>query len=116
MRPSWRERTVAALRRLEANPRVRRALSLGTLLFTIAFLVFLLRQSAGQLNEFDDWSSFLGAFGIGFLLYPVSLGIQAFVWQMIMVRLGQVGGHPLPSRQVEDPACKIPPAVGPRQA
>jgi hypothetical protein len=92
MRRSWRERTVAALKRLEENPQLRRALSLGTLLFTVAFLVFLLRQSAGPLSEFDDWSSFLGAFGIGFLLYPVSLGIQAFVWQMIMVRLGQVGG------------------------
>jgi hypothetical protein len=92
MQPSWLKRTMAEIRRLEAKPQVRRALSLGVLLFTAVFMLVLVRRSAGQLSEFEDWSAFLGALAIGFLLYPLSLVIQAFVWQLTMVRVGGVRG------------------------
>jgi uncharacterized membrane protein YbhN (UPF0104 family) len=52
----------------------------------------LVRRSAGQLGEFEDWSAFLGGLVIGFLLYPVSLVVQAFVWQLTIVRLAEVKG------------------------
>jgi glycosyltransferase 2 family protein len=87
MKPSWRERILAKLKH-----QFRRWLGLGALLFTVGFLLLLLAQNANQLREFNDWPSYLGVAGIGFLLYPVSLGIQAFIWQMILVRLGQVTG------------------------
>jgi len=89
---SWVQSVYQALRRIESNQRIRRWFSVSVLLCTIAFLVFLLLRSTDELRELDDWPTYLGVCAKGFLLYPISLIVQALIWRMIIVQLGQMGG------------------------
>jgi len=62
------------------------------LLFTIGFLVALLIHGREELRLFNDWHAYLTVCGRGFLLYPISLSVQALTWGMMIARLGRVAG------------------------
>ena len=79
-------------RRPQGASRLRRWVSVGVLLFTIGFLVALLIHGREELRQFDDWHAYLTVCGHGFLLYPISLSVQALTWSMMITRLGQVDG------------------------
>jgi len=89
---SWFRNGYQALRGIESNQRIRRWVSACVFLCTVAFLAFLLLRSTEELRELDDWPTYLGFCAKGFLLYPVSLIVQALIWRMMIVRLGQVAG------------------------
>jgi hypothetical protein len=85
-----------AWHRVQDSPRLRLWMKAGTLLFTVAFMVFLLIQGREELRQFDDWRAtwraYLAACAQGFLLYPLSLIVQAWIWGMMIARLGQLSG------------------------
>lgn len=78
------------LRSWQSAPRLRTWMQVGTLVFTIGFLIVLLIHGREELAQFDDWRAYLTVCGQGFLLYPLSLTVQAWVWGMMIARLGQV--------------------------
>jgi uncharacterized membrane protein YbhN (UPF0104 family) len=78
------------LRAWQGAPRLRTWMQVGTVLFTIGFLIFLLIRGREELSQFDNWRAYLTVCGQGFLLYPLSLTVQAWVWGMMIARLGQV--------------------------
>ncbi len=92
MPSSWFRNGYQALRGIESNQRIRRWVSACVFLCTVAFLAFLLLRSTEELRELDDWPTYLGFCAKGFLLYPVSLIVQALIWRMMIVRLGQMAG------------------------
>ena len=92
MQSSWFRNAYQTLRGIESNQRIRRWVSASVLLCTVAFLVFILLRSTDELWELDDWPTYLGVCARGFLLYPISLVVQALIWRMIIVRLGQTAG------------------------
>ena len=92
MQSSWFGNVYQALRGIGSNQRIRRWVSASVFLCTVAFLVFILLRSTDELRELDDWSTYLGVCARGFLLYPISLIVQALIWRMIIVRLGQMTG------------------------
>ena len=61
-------------------------------LFTVIFLIALLVQGHQELQGYDNWESYLASCAAGFLLYPVSLVLQALAWTLIISRLGQLKG------------------------
>ncbi len=79
-------------RALLDEPRIRRWVSTGVLFFTVGFLLALLAYGYEELQQFDDWQAYLAACAQGFLLYPISLSVQALTWSMMMARLGSTGG------------------------
>ena len=52
----------------------------------------MLLRSTDELRELDDWPTYLGVCAKGFLLYPISLIVQALIWRMMIMRLGQITG------------------------
>ncbi len=62
------------------------------MLLFIGFIVALLVHGREELRRFDDWHAYLTVCKQGFLLYPLSLGVQALTWSMMITRLGQVEG------------------------
>ena len=92
MPSSWLRNVYQALRGIEVDQRTRRWVSVSVLLCTVAFLVFILLRSTDELRELDDWPTYLGVCARGFLLYPISLVVQALIWRLIIVRLGQMAG------------------------
>ena len=92
MPSSWFRNAYRTLQRIGSNQRIRRWVSVGVFLCTVAFLVFLLLRSTDELRMLDDWPTYLGVCARGFLLYPISLIVQALIWRMIIVRLGQMAG------------------------
>lgn len=82
LRETWRT--------LRESARLRSWLRVGTLVFTLGFLVFLLIQGRDELRQFDDWPTYLAVCGQGLLLYPLSLAVQAWAWGGMIARLGQV--------------------------
>jgi hypothetical protein len=89
---SWLQNAYRILREVESNQQIRRWVSVGVFLCTVTFLVFILLRSTDELQELDDWPAYLGVCARGFLLYPISLIVQALIWRMIIVRLGQTAG------------------------
>jgi hypothetical protein len=73
---------------LQRNRRLRRWFSIGVMLCTLVFLALLLIRGRQELQQFTDWRNYLGACVVGFLLYPMSLVIQAWVWSRMIARLG----------------------------
>jgi hypothetical protein len=89
---SWLQNAYRTLREIESNQQIRRWVSVGVFLCTVAFLVFILLRSTDELRELDDWPTYLGVCARGFLLYPISLIVQALIWRMMIMRLGQTAG------------------------
>ncbi len=77
-------------RRLQGDSRLRRWVSIGVMLLTIGFSVVLLIHGREELRQFDDWHAYLIVCGQGFLLYPLSMSVQALTWSMMIARLGQI--------------------------
>lgn len=50
----------------------------------------MLARGREELRQFGNWRTYLMACGQGFLLYPVSLSIQALIWSMMIKRAGHV--------------------------
>ena len=92
MPSSWFRNAYRTLQRIGSNQRIRQWVSVSVFLCTVAFLVFLLLRSTDELRGLDDWPTYLGVCARGFLLYPISLIVQALIWRMIIVRLGQMTG------------------------
>jgi hypothetical protein len=76
-------------RGLLGSPRLRRVVSFGLMLCTLAFLVVLLVRGRDELSQFTDWQNYLYAIVLGLLLYPISLVIHAWVWSRMIARLGK---------------------------
>jgi hypothetical protein len=76
------------LMHLAKNENLRQLFNYLSFISTILVFVLLLVHNWGKLNEYDDWIAYVSVAGIGFLLYPISLGIQALTWQLIVYRLG----------------------------
>jgi hypothetical protein len=92
VRSSWFRNANRTLQRIGSNQRIRQWVSVSVFLCTVAFLIFLLLRSTDELRELDDWPTYLGVCARGFLLYPFSLIVQALIWRMIVMRLGQMAG------------------------
>jgi len=72
------------LRRLMGDPRARRLIGAGGLLLSVGFLAFLLASGWEELRAYDAWNTYLSAAAAGFLIYPLSLVVQAWVWHRII--------------------------------
>ena len=77
------------LRRLSRDPRTRRLIGAGGLLLSVGFLAFLLASGWEELRAYDAWNTYLSAAAAGFLLYPLSLVVQAWVWHRIISMFGR---------------------------
>lgn len=77
-------------RSLEADPRVRRWAAILLMVFTVGFLLFLLIRGRRELAQFDDWDAYLLVCAQGFLIYPLSLVVQAGCWATMIARFGNV--------------------------
>ena len=75
--------------RLYSQPGVRRTVSITITLFSVGFLILLLKREGTNLRQFSNWRAYLRACAIGLLLYPLSLIIHASVWTSMISKLGQ---------------------------
>lgn len=76
--------------RLQRNSLFRRLLTFGILAFTLGLLAVLLVRGRAELRQITSWTDCWMALGQSFLLYPVSLTIQALTWSMMIGRLAQI--------------------------
>lgn len=86
----WK-RLQAQLESFWHKARVSRWTKVGVTVLTLGFIVGLLIYNQQELKQFGDWRIYLSRCLGGFLLYPISLGLQAVTWGLIMARLS--GGH-----------------------
>ena len=75
-------------RSLQNDAHLQRRIKFLVLAFTLGFFVVLLVVGREELGQFDNWDAYLIVCGQGFLLYPLSLGIQALCWGMMIAQLG----------------------------
>lgn len=78
-----------SLLELGRNSFFRRLAGLVTIACTFGILLGLLVRGRGELRQIESWRDCWSALGESFLLYPVSLMIQALVWSMMIARVGQ---------------------------
>ncbi len=74
------------------NRSVQRWLNASVILVTLGFLLYLIIQERVELERFGDWRRFLGLFGKGLALYPLSLIAQAICWTLMISTLSHAPG------------------------
>lgn len=80
------------MRDLQRNPVFRRVVTIGVVVSTIALLALLLVQGRAELRQIHSWRDCWIALGRGFLLYGISLSMQALTWSMMIARVAQIAG------------------------
>lgn len=79
-----------SLRELGRNTLLRRLFGVAVMVCTLGVLIGLLVRGRDELHQIESWRDCWSALGESFLLYPVSLVIQALVWSMMIARLAQI--------------------------
>ena len=75
---------------LQDYPGFRRWLGLGSLLLSVSFMLILLARGGRELNKRGTWDAYLLPVAHAFLLYPLSLSLQALTWSLIIERMAGV--------------------------